>query len=75
MGVCPARPVHLHRVRHCSQSLAVTPGLQIFPGHSAYAAVGDLLRSMVHGKTRGPRGYREGFHFPGRKTRDPENLA
>ena len=75
MGVCLARPVHLHRVRHCSQSPAETPGLQIFPGHSAYASVGDLLRSMVHGKTRGPRGYREGFHFPGREPRDPENLA
>ena len=75
MGVCPARPVHVHRARHCSQSPAVTPGLQVFHGHSAYAAVGDLLRSMVHGKTRSPLGYREGFHFPGREPRDPENLA
>ena len=75
MGVCPARPVHVHRAWHCRQSPAEAPGLQVFPGHSASEGVGDLLRSMVHGKTRGPLGYREGFHFPGREPRDPENLA
>ena len=75
MGVCPARRVHVHRAWHFRPSPAEAPGLQVFPGHSAYAAVGDLLRSMVHGKTRGPLGYREGFHFPGREPRDPENLA
>ena len=50
MGVCPARRVHVHRAWHCRQSPAEAPGLQVFPGHSASAGVGDLLKVGSTGK-------------------------
>ena len=36
---------------------------------------GDLMGSVVHRKTRGPLGGRQGFQFPGDEPRDPVNLA
>ena len=50
-------------------------GTQVFPGHSASAGVGELLGSVVHRKTRGPLGGREGFQFSGHESGDPGNLA
>ena len=64
MGLCPARPVHLHLAWNRGGPPALAPGAQVFPGHSASAGVGDLLKRMIGGKTRGPVWCREGFPSP-----------
>ena len=72
MGVRPARPGPLHLVRNRGRPPAPAPGPQVFPGHSASAAVGDPLGSVVLGKSRGgPLCGREGFQLPGHQPRDP----
>ena len=65
MGLRPARPVHLHLAWNRGRPPAPAPGAQVFPGHSASAGVGDLLKKMVRGKTRRSVRCREGFRVPG----------
>ena len=50
------------------------PGSPRLPGTSASARVGELLGSVVHGKTLDPQDGREGFCFPEQVRRDPVKL-
>ena len=64
VGLLDPGPIHLALNR--GRPPARLPGPQVFPRHSASAGVGELLGGVVNGKTRGPLGGREGFHFPER---------
>ena len=75
VGERPAHPGLLQLAPNRVRSPARAPGPQVFRGRSASAGVGDLLGSVVHVRTRGPRGGLESFQFPGHEPWDPVNLA
>ena len=73
MGMGPARPGPAPHSMEPWLAPRTAPGPQFIPGHSASAGVGDLLGSVVLGKSHGPLGGREGFQFPGHEPRDGVN--
>ena len=64
-GVGHTRPGTLRLAQYCGRPPAADQGPQVFPGHSASAGVGVLLKRIVRGKTRRPVRCREGFRVPG----------
>ena len=62
MGEGSARQGPLHLARNLGWPPVPAPGPQGIPGRSASACLEDLLLRVVHRKTRGPLGGREGFH-------------
>ena len=68
-------PLHLAHNRGWAQPWPQVPRSSLGTLPVRAFVGGDLMGSVVHRKTRGPLGGRQGFQFPGDEPRDPVNLA
>ena len=74
LGHSPGESGRLAIIQPPGKSPAQAPGPQVFPAHTVCEELGELLGSVVHGKTLDPQDGREGFCFPGQVPRDPVKL-